>query len=149
MPIQAKSLPAASQLWERYTYNPLTGELFGKKNPDKPLGIVTPKGYIRISVRTSKHQLLSAHRVVWKWVTGQEPAAELDHVDRNRSNNQFWNLRPADRVVNRHNRADYQLIKRLTPQILRQFRAGWSNRATARSLGISEGSVRNVLRTCL
>jgi len=34
------------------------------------------------------------HRIVWAWLTGDDPGdLYIDHIDRNRANNRWWNLR--------------------------------------------------------
>jgi hypothetical protein len=46
------------------------------------------------------------HRLVWVWVYGNDPGAiEMDHRDRNRTNNRWYNLRLADFTQNRINTA--------------------------------------------
>jgi len=43
-------------------------------------------------------------RVIWKWVTGNDPLAEIDHRDVNPSNDAFANLREATHSQNHMNR---------------------------------------------
>jgi hypothetical protein len=45
-----------------------------------------------------------AHRVIWKMVTGED-AIEVDHIDGDRSNNRWNNLRSVDASSNRKNAA--------------------------------------------
>lgn len=53
-----------------------------------------------------KRRLL-AHRVIWKWVTGEEPP-ELDHINHLRSDNRWDNLRPVTRTENCQNHSPRQ-----------------------------------------
>ena len=47
--------------------------------------------------------LYKAHRVIFKIVTGEDPSADLDHKDRNPSDNRWDQLRPATRQQNNWN----------------------------------------------
>jgi hypothetical protein len=44
-----------------------------------------------------------AHRLAWFYVTGAWPTHEIDHIDGDRANNRFLNLRDVTRSVNREN----------------------------------------------
>ena len=44
-----------------------------------------------------------AHRVIWKMVTGEDPAKNIDHIDTNKRNNRFSNLRIATKQENAFN----------------------------------------------
>lgn len=44
-----------------------------------------------------------AHRAIWLWKTGQWPKCQIDHKDRNRSNNKWNNLREATNSENMRN----------------------------------------------
>ena len=55
-------------------------------------GCKTGNGYIRISVY---RKLYLAHRLAWMYVTGEWPEYQIDHINRNRSDNSFINLREA------------------------------------------------------
>ena len=100
---KAKLLPTQERLNELFTYSPVTGELWWKKpynsmqRTDSPISNPNSFGYLRVSVDGHRYKV---HRVIWKMVTGQEPPQELDHIDRNRSNNAWHNLRPIDRQGN-------------------------------------------------
>lgn len=47
--------------------------------------------------------LYRAHRLAWFYMTGKWPRAEIDHVNRDRSDNRWVNLREADRHQNQVN----------------------------------------------
>jgi hypothetical protein len=57
-------------------------------------------GYVLIGIFG---RLFSAHRLVFLYVTGSLPDTDIDHKDRNRSNNAFENLRAVSRAVNTQN----------------------------------------------
>jgi hypothetical protein len=85
-----KILPPVEYLRERLDYTPETGELRWKNG--KRAGAVILDGRYRV------------HRVIWKWMTGEEPPDSIDHADRNDRNNRWDNLRvatPTDQVRNR------------------------------------------------
>ncbi len=46
-----------------------------------------------------------AHRVIVAMMTGHWPTSEVDHIDLNRSNNRWTNLRPATGLENRINKS--------------------------------------------
>jgi HNH endonuclease/AP2 domain len=48
-------------------------------------------------------RLYRAHQLVWLWETGEWPNSELDHINRNRSDNRFSNLRLATSRQNKVN----------------------------------------------
>ena len=104
-----KPLPAAEELWELFSLDPFTGTLYWRTHRNstrvgKPFGCLFSKGYTVGEIRNEK---VSAHRLVWKWVTGAEPL-EVDHIDRNRANNSPWNLRSTTRSGNHCNRSNVQ-----------------------------------------
>lgn len=59
-------------------------------------------GYWRIRVDGVRYR---AHRLAWLYMTGDWPHGDIDHENRNRSDNRWINLRPATRVQNGHNRS--------------------------------------------
>ena len=95
-----KPLPAAEELWELFSYNPLTGQLHCRKT-GKIRGWRTRRGYRRVVVA---HNKFLAHRLIWKWITGFEPRGCLDHIDGDGQNNRFLNLRQATHSQNSCNR---------------------------------------------
>lgn len=62
------------------------------------------KGHIKVKV--DSHHIL-AHRLAWFYVHGEWPPEEIDHINRDPSDNRLINLRPADRSLNNFNKACY------------------------------------------
>jgi hypothetical protein len=56
---------------------------------------------IAVSLNTD---LFLAHRIIWKMIIGEEPPLELDHEDRDPTNNKWYNLRVANRSQQSWNR---------------------------------------------
>jgi hypothetical protein len=101
-----KQLPEAALLRELLTYNPLTGKLLWRiKTSDKvvvdqEVGTINKmSGYIRVMINRSDY---AAHRLVWKWLYGYDPA-QLDHANGNRADNRSWNLRECTGTENQGN----------------------------------------------
>lgn len=103
-----KPIPPAKVLRSYLKYDPISGKLIrltGSK-AGKETGSLNPDGYVY--VRLAGKQYI-AHRIIWKIVTGKDPVAYLDHIDKNRSNNRWDNLREAslsDNAKNTKIRAD-------------------------------------------
>ena len=110
-----KPLPPAEELWELFSYNPLTGNLhwlkkgFKKKFDGVAGGLNKATGYavVEFSFNGNRYRT-GLSRLGWAWVTGKDPGTmEVDHADRNRLNNRFSNLRlatPSQQIVNKRPR---------------------------------------------
>ena len=83
-----------------FKYDPETGEIW------KKAGNVAPHsgGYKVIKFRQKRYYV---HRVAWLLMTGEQPPTNLvvDHIDGNRANNAWCNLRLLSHKENRWNRA--------------------------------------------
>lgn len=114
---QTKNQAIAVWLAECFTYDDASGVLYWKerptrhfknvralntfnaKYPGKKAGRLDANGYCTVKVSGKRYMI---HRVVWALFAGSYPenGLEIDHVDRNRSNNRFYNLRLATRHQN-------------------------------------------------
>ena len=93
----------AQHLRERLHYDPETGVFVWLKchyKPQligKPAGVIGKNGYAVICIQGMHHY---SHRLAWLYMTGQWPEALTDHMDCNRANNVFSNLRQATHTEN-------------------------------------------------
>lgn len=73
-----------------------TGHVFSitSNTPDKPLGAITAKGYLRIGLSVGGAQAHAlAHRVVWCAANGPVPdGMQIDHVNGDKTDNRLINL---------------------------------------------------------
>jgi hypothetical protein len=93
------------RLKELLHYDPETGVftrklLRGAKRAGAIAGSANWKGYICIHINGRNYR---AHRLAWLYVTGNWPYAQIDHVDRDKANNKFANLREATNKQNHEN----------------------------------------------
>jgi len=87
-------------------YDPTTGLLTWRVNRRQVkagtvAGWVNGNGYLQITVQ-GKHYLV--HQLVWFYTTGVWPSEVVDHVDGNKLNNSWKNLREATYRQNNWNR---------------------------------------------
>lgn len=91
-----KVLPSQAKLKRLFTYLPTTGELVNRttRNPRAKKGVEAGNvcgGYREVQINLVGYQ---THRVIWKWVTGEDPKdKEVDHKDHDGFNNAWDNLR--------------------------------------------------------
>jgi hypothetical protein len=70
------------------------------KNTGKQYTCTNKGGYNRVYI---KGKLYYVHRVVWLLVMGEWPKTMLDHIDQNKQNNRFENLREVTQTGNSFN----------------------------------------------
>lgn len=80
-------------------YNCDTG-IFTRIKNGLVAGCADSKGYWKISIDGKSYR---AHRLVWLYVFGKFPNVLLDHINRNKSDNRFHNLREAGYSENNQN----------------------------------------------
>ena len=116
-----KLLPSQEFLQAAVDYNPDTGILTWKE--DRPKEHFKTKihysywkskvaGTQALTMNNSGYRVISfndssyvQHRVIWKLVTGNEPIAEIDHINHDRSDNRWCNLREATWYEQQHNQS--------------------------------------------
>lgn len=94
------------RLKELFHYDPETGvfrRLVNVANvkAGTTAGSLRDTGYIAISV---DNRLYRAHVLAWLWMTGELPAKFIDHIDADKANNRWSNLRAATKSQNGANR---------------------------------------------
>jgi hypothetical protein len=91
---------ATDELLKIVRYDPVTGKFFTPDGKEKAVR-VDHRGYHRISVGKFGKRL--AHRVAWALMNNAWPKQHIDHVDQNKLNNIYSNLRECSHNDNQHN----------------------------------------------
>lgn len=82
------------RLKEFYTYNPETGIV--RRIGSYRVGALGRHGYLTLTIDGKSYLL---HRLIWFYMTGLWPS-EIDHIDQNKLNNRWVNLREVTRSEN-------------------------------------------------
>lgn len=118
-----KELPDHAYLKECLDYDPMTGVLTWRVRPlghfaaemywkawntkwaGRPASTIQHgrSGHLCKKISIGGERWLSA-RVIWKWMTGEDPPSEIDHVSRYAADDRWENLRVAERSENQRNR---------------------------------------------
>lgn len=120
---KTESIPA-TELPKLLEYDPNTGLLFWKRRPSdmfpsiraanswngryagkETASFVNPWGYRDISIMRVKH---ASHRVAWAIYHGEWPDGEIDHINRDPSDNRIDNLRVVSSLENSRNKGNYK-----------------------------------------
>lgn len=96
-----------ARLLEVLDYNPITGTFMWRQMRKNlrsltPGGLHKQTGYLRLTV---DGELMWGHRVAWFYVTGSWPDRAIDHINGDRADNRFSNLRQASWAENLQNRS--------------------------------------------
>jgi HNH endonuclease len=102
----APSLPSLERVRELFAYDPGTGVVTWRvSRPGTASGTVAgtlSHGYLQVQI---DWKFLKLHRVIWLMQTGNWPVHHIDHINRNRSDNRWCNLREATPLQNSRNRS--------------------------------------------
>jgi hypothetical protein len=94
------------RLQELLKYDPETGVFTnrvtrnGRAKVDDNAGYVNALGYVVIQIDGKK---LHAHRLAWLYMHGHWPINQIDHINRNPTDNRICNLRDVTASENAHN----------------------------------------------
>jgi len=112
--MQFITLPDLGYLYQRFDYDPASGELRWKakqgcdretnrwnaKHAGKIAGSINILGHRTVHLDSVQYY---AHRIIWYMMTGNSPPEEIDHKNGKYADNRWENLRLANRSQQRHN----------------------------------------------
>lgn len=93
---------SAEKLREALDYDPETGQFTWKKKIAYKVVVGSIAGaecthYVEIGLYGNTYR---GHRLAWLYMTGEWPSGEVDHIDQNKLNNRWNNLRDVGRSEN-------------------------------------------------
>ena len=94
------------RLMAALSYEASTGEFYRRENSvsrwkvGARAGSRTDSGYLRVSI---DKQAYKAHRLAWFYVYGEWPIGQIDHINRDRTDNRIDNLREVSSSENKQN----------------------------------------------
>ncbi len=109
-------------LCQKFIYDPETGALTHRKN-GKPASITIDSGGYRcagITISKGVAKVVRAHRVAFALMEGRGPNGDIDHINGNRSDNRWSNLRECSRSENLHNQVKTRKKSNLPANIVMQ-----------------------------
>ena len=95
-----KPLPSQKDLHKLFDYSVITGKLSWK--PDRQEKKVAASLYQKIGYWVTRigDGRYYTHRLIWKWVTGNDPVQVIDHINGDRQDNSWINLRDVNKSQN-------------------------------------------------
>jgi hypothetical protein len=105
----AKFTMTAEEVGAIISYDPDSGLFSWKQSTSKrikvgmPAGSLRSDGYLEIEILGQRAR---AHRLAWLLTTGEFPKFDIDHLNGNRADNRFSNLRDVPRKTNLENQRE-------------------------------------------
>lgn len=99
---------ALEKVNELFKYEPSTGTLFNRCNRRRArkgevAGTLNNYGYLVVKVSSSTFLV---HRLIWAIVYGYFPENQIDHINRNKTDNRIENLREVSDSCNKRNKSN-------------------------------------------
>lgn len=124
-----KKIPPLVLLVDKFIFCKETGVLKYRKQSGRFLagdvvGYTSHRGYKKVCIQGSHFFI---HRVIWKMVYGVDPIGEIDHINREKTDNRISNLRDVTSIENQNNRK-YQSESGVSGVYFNKSRNRWQSR---------------------